>query len=165
VKVTGKRLLLATVVLVAGVSAYLLVGRSDNALRLRAQVSGTADAAGAGYRAGGTGSADAPFGSVTLSAAGSGGLEANCVVFDGSGELATAAGTLQLRLAKPGKACIEGDTLDETDSGGPVQVSGKVEAIGTSGSLVGRHGSLEARGSVDTSTGAFTVLLSGRLHR
>src|SRR5438477_12367134 len=103
-KLTGKRILLAVGVLAAALLAYLLFGRGDNSLRLQVQVSGTADGAQAGtagtYRASGTGLANAPFGSVTLTGAGSGQLAADCVGFDGNGELVTAAGTLELELAK-----------------------------------------------------------------
>ena len=39
-----------------------------------------------------------------------------------------------------------------------------VQATGTTGSLLGRHGNLKARGSYDPETDRFTVLISGRLH-
>jgi type II secretory pathway pseudopilin PulG len=162
-RLTGKRLLLAVIVLVAAVTAFFLFGRADNSLRLQVQVSGTANAAQDGYRASGTGLADSPFGSVSLSGGGSGQVEANCVVYDGSGELTTTAGTLQLRLAKPGRACLTQATPDQVAGVGELKVTATVEATGTTGSLLGRHGRLKARGTYNPETDRFTVLFSGRL--
>ncbi len=167
-KLTGKRILLTAGVLVATLVAFFLFTRNDNSLRLQVQVSGTANAAQAGtggtYRASGTGLANGQFGSVTLSGSGSGQVETNCVTFDGVGELATAAGTLQLHLAKPGRACLTQTTLDEAAGSGELEVKATVEATGTSGTLLRRHGRLKARGSFNPDSGAFTVLLTGRLH-
>ena len=171
-RVTGKRLLLAAVVLIAALLAYFLFGRDDNSLRLQAQVSGTVNAAQAGtggtYQATGTGLANSEFGSVSLSGGGSGSssqTKANCVDFDGTGELVTAAGTLQLQLSKPGRACLTQATLDQAAGSGELEVAVTVEATGTDGSLLGRHGRLKARGTYNADTGAFTVVLSGRLRR
>jgi hypothetical protein len=169
VRVTGKRLLPAAAVLIAALLAFFLFGRDDDSLRLEAQVSGTVTAAqgeAAGtYRAGGSGLANDSFGSVSLSGGGNGQLEANCVTFDGSGELVTAAGTLQLRLAEPGRACLTEATLDESSGIGELKVAVTLEATGTGGSLLGRHGRLKARGTYNPDTGAFTATLSGRLRR
>jgi hypothetical protein len=167
-RLTGKRLALAVIVLVGAVTAFFLFGRDDNSLRLQVQVSGTANASQDGtsgiYRASGTGLADSPFGSVSLSGGGSGQVEANCVVFDGSGELVTTAGTLQLQLAKPARACLTQAPLDQAAGSGELQVTATVEATGTTGSLLGGHGRVKARGSYDPESGRFTVLFSGRLH-
>jgi hypothetical protein len=167
-KLTGKRILLTAGVLVATLVAFFLFTRNDNSLRLQVQVSGTANAAQAGtggtYQASGTGLANDQFGSVTLSGSGSGQVETNCVSFDGTGELVTAAGTLQLQLAKPGRACLTQTTLDQATGSGELEVAATVEATGTAGSLLGRHGRLKARGSFNPDSGAFTVLLTGRLH-
>jgi hypothetical protein len=167
-KLTGKRILLAAGVLVAALVAFFPLSRDDNSLRLQVQVSGTANAAQAGtggtYRASGNGVANDQFGNVTLSGSGSGQVETNCVSFDGVGELVTAAGTLQLHLAKPGRACLTQTTLDQAAGSGELEVKATVEATGTSGSLLGRHGRLKARGSFNPDSGAFSVLLSGRLH-
>ena len=165
--VTIKQLVLAAIVLVAALLAlFFLFGRDDDSLPLRVQVSGTATEAGAGtYRASGTGLANDQFGSVTLSGTGSGELVGNCVTFDGVGELATAAGTLQLRLPKPGRACLTPAAVDETTGSAELKVGATVEATGTDGSLLGRHGRLKARGTLNTDTGAFTVELNGRLRR
>ena len=160
-KLTPKRLLIAVAVVVAALLAYFLFGGDDNSLPLKAQVTGTVN----GAQASGTGVADAPFGSVRLSATGSGQFEANCVVFDGSGQLVTGAGTLQLSLPKPGRACLTGSELEQAEAGGEVNVAATVEATGTDGALLGRHGRLKARGTFNTSSGAFTVSLSGRLRR
>jgi hypothetical protein len=92
-------------------------------------------------------------------------VEANCVSFDGRGELVTAAGTLQLRLAKPGRACLTEAALDEPSGAAELKVAVTLEATGTGGSLLGRHGRLEARGTYNPDTGGFTVALSGRLRR
>jgi hypothetical protein len=166
VRVTGKRLLLAAIAVIAALLAYVLFVRADNSLRLHVQVRGTVTGTEAGtggtYRASGTGVANAPFGSVSLSGGGSGQAETNCVSFDGSGALVTAAGTLQLRLAKPGRACLTQATLDQATE---LKVAVTLEATATDGSLLGRHGRLKARGSFNPDTGAFTVLLSGRLRR
>jgi hypothetical protein len=168
-KVTPKRLLIAALVVVAALVAYLLFGRSAGGLRIQVQVSGTASdtqsGAGGAYRASGTGVAPAPFGNVTLGGAGTGQLELNCVVFDGDGELVTAAGDLRLRLAKPAKACLNRSSLGQSTGLGVIAVQGTVEATGTSGSLLGRRGNLRAQGSFDADTGSFTVTFSGRLHR
>jgi hypothetical protein len=168
-RLTGNRILLAAIVLAAALLAYVLFGRDDNSLRLLVQVSGTANGAQTGtggtYRASGTGLANAPFGNVTLTGAGSGELTANCVSFTGAGELATAAGTVQLQLAKPGRACVTQATLDQAASTGELEVAATVEATGTAGSLLGRHGHFKARGSYNPDSGSFTVLFSGRLRR
>lgn len=168
-RVTGKRLLVAAAVLIAALPAFFLFGRGDDSLRLQAEISGTVVAArgeaGGTYRAGGTGLANESFGSVSLNGGGSGQVEANCVTFDGSGELVTAAGTLQLRLAKPGRACLTQTTLDESSGAAELKVAVTLEATGTGGSLLGRHGRLKARGAYNPDTGGFTVALSGRLRR
>jgi len=161
-KLTPKRLLIAVAVVVAALLAYFLFGGDDNSLPLKAQVTGTVN----GAQASGTGVADAPFGSVRLSATGSGQFEANCVVFDGTGQLVTGAGTLQLSLPKPGRVCLSASQLEQAEgAGGDVKVAATVEATGVDGSLAGRHGRLKVRGTVNTSNGAFTVSLSGRLRR
>jgi hypothetical protein len=168
-KLTGNRIVLAGIVLVGALLAFFLLGRDDNSLRLQAQVSGTVNATRNGangqYEASGTGLANGPFGSVSLSGGGSGQAQANCVLFDGSGELVTAVGTLQLRLAKPGRACFTEATLDQSAGGGELPVAATVEASGTDGSLLGRHGGLKARGTYNTDSGSFTVRFTGRLHR
>ena len=165
--VTIKQLVLAVIGLVAALLAlYLLFGRSDNSVRLQAQVTGTATEAGVGtYRASGTGLANDQFGRVTLSGTGSGELVGNCVTFDGVGELATAIGRLQLRLTKPGRACLTKAAVDQATGSAELKVTVTVEATGTDGSLLGRHGRLQARGTLDTDTGGFTVELDGRLRR
>jgi hypothetical protein len=160
-RLTGKRLILAAIVLAATVLAYVLLRSDDNGLRLDVQVAGTVT----GTQASGTGVAAAPFGNVSLTAAGSAGFEGNCAVFDGSGELKTGAGTLRLRLPKPGRACLNGAALDEQAEGVAIEVSGSVDATGIDGSLLGRHGRLKARGTYDTSSDRFTVVISGRLRR
>ena len=168
-RVTGKRLLLAAVVLIAALPAYFVFGRDDNSLRLQVQVSGTVNATQNGangqYGASGTGLANGPFGNVSFSGGGSGQAEANCVLFDGSGELVTAVGTLQLRLAKPGRACLTEATLDQAAGSGELQVAATVEASGTNGSLLGRHGDLKARGNYNPDSGSFSVRFTGRLRR
>ena len=156
---TPKRLLIAAAVVVAGLLAYFLLSGDDNSLPLKAQVTGTVN----GAQASGTGVADAPFGSVRLSATGSGQFEANCVVFDGTGQLATGAGTLQLSLPKPGRVCLTASQFQQAEGGGDVKVAATVDATGVDGSLAGRRGRLKVRGTVDTNSGAFTVSLSGRL--
>jgi hypothetical protein len=169
VRVTGKRLLLAAAVLIAVLPAYFLYSRDDDSLRLQAQVSGTVIAAqgeaGGTYRAAGAGLANGSFGSVSLNGGGSGQVEANCVSFDGNGELVTAAGTLQLRLAKPGRACLTQVALDESSGAGELKVAVTLEATGADGTLIGRQGRLKARGTFNPDTGGFTVTLSGRLRR
>jgi hypothetical protein len=168
-KLTGNRILLAGIVLAGALLAFSLLGRDDNSLRLDVQVSGTVNttqnAANGQYGGSGTGLANDPFGNVTLSGGGSGQAEGNCVVFDGGGELVTAAGTLQLRLAKPGRACLTEAMLDQTAGGGELQVTATVEATGTTDSLVGRHGNLKARGTFNTDSSNFTVRLTGGLRR
>jgi len=167
-KLTGNRIVLAGIVLVGALLAFFLLGRDDNSLRLQVQVSGTVNATQNGangqYGASGTGLANGPFGNVSLSGGGSGQAEGNCVVFDGSGELVTAVGTLQLRLAKPGRACLTEATLGQA-AGGELQVAATVEASGTDGSLLGRHGGLKARGNYNPDSGSFTVRFTGRLRR
>jgi hypothetical protein len=169
VRLTGNRLLLALTVVVGALLAFFLLGRNDNSLLLDVQVSGTVNAtavgAGGQYRATGTGLANSPFGNVSLNGGGTGQTETNCVVFDGTGVLASAAGSLELRLAKPGKACVTEATLDQAAGSGEVQAAATVEANGTDGSLLGRHGRLHARGTYNVDSGAFTVRLSGRLRR
>lgn len=160
-RVTPKRLLIAAAVLVAAPLAYFLLRGDDNSLPLKAQVTGTVN----GTQATGTGVADAPFGSVRLGATGSGQFEANCIVFDGTGRLVTGAGTLQLSLPKPARSCFTGSELEQAEAGGEVDVAATVEARGTDGALLGRHGRLKVRGTINTSSGAFTVSLSGRLRR
>ena len=168
-RLTGKRIALAVIVLIAGLLGFVLLGRDDNSLRLQVQVSGTVNTTQAGasgqYRATGTGLADGLFGNVSFSGSGSGEADANCVVFDGSGVLVTAAGTLQLRLAKPGRACLTEATLDQAAGSGELKVAARVESSGTDGSLLGRHGGLQARGSYNPDSGSFTVRFSGRLRR
>jgi hypothetical protein len=167
-KVTGNRILLAGIVLVGALLAFFFLGRDDNSLRLDAQVSGTVNATQNGangqYGAAGTGLANSPFGNVSMSGGGSGQAEANCVVFDGTGELVTGVGTLQLRLAKPGRSCLTEATLDQAAGVGELEVAATVEATGKGG-LLGRHGSLKARGTYNTDSGSFTVRLTGRLRR
>jgi len=160
-KLTPKRLLLAAAVLIAALLAYFVLGGNDNSLPLQAQVTGTVS----GTQATGAGVANAPFGSVRLGADGSGQFEANCVVFDGTGRLATGAGTLQLSLPKPARVCLTASQLDQAEGGGEVKVAATVEASGVDGSLFGRHGRLRVRGTLDTGSGAFTVTLRGRLRR
>jgi hypothetical protein len=164
-----RRVLLAVIVVAGAVLAFSLLHRHDDSLRLQVQVSGTVSAtqvgAGGQYRATGTGVADVPFGNISLNGGGSGQTEGNCVLFDGTGELVTAAGTLQLRLAKPGKACVTEATLDQATGGGDVRVDATVEASATDGSLLGRHGSLRARGTYNVDDGTFTVSFGGRLRR
>jgi hypothetical protein len=163
--VTPKRLLIAAAVLVAALLAYLLFGRGPGGLALQVQVSGTANSTAAGqFRATGAGVSDSPFGSVTLTAAGSVELEANCVVVSGTGDLVTALGTLHLQPAGDGRACFSQKTLQQLEGGGQPQATAKVEATGTAGSLLGRHGTLKAHGSYDPSSDRFSVLFSGRLH-
>ena len=170
-KLTGKRILLAGIVLVAALSAYLVFGRPDNALHLDVQVSGTASTtqnATTGQATGsGTVVANAPFGNVTLSGSGSGGAqtESNCVDFDGSGVLQTAVGRLQLQLPKPGRACLTASSLGQAEGRAELQASATVDAVGMDGSLLGRHGRLKARGTFDPDTGSFTVRLTGGLRR
>jgi hypothetical protein len=165
-KLTGKRLLMGAGALVAALVAYLLFLRGSGGLALKVQVSGTADATASGrFRAAGTGAGGGAFGTVTLTAAGSTQLEANCVVVSGSGQLATAAGTLQLRPAGSGRTCFSQKGLEQLGGGGELQASAKLDATGTSGSLLGRHGRLKASGTVSTDNGAFTVTFSGRLRR
>ena len=77
----------------------------------------------------------------------------------------TAVGTLQLRLAKPGRACLTEVTLDQAAGSGELQVAATVEASGTDGSLLGRHGGLKARGNYNPDSGSFTVRFTGRLRR
>jgi hypothetical protein len=165
-KLTGNRIVLAGIVLIGALPAYFLLGRDDNSLRLQVQVSGTVNATQNGangqYGASGTGLASAPFGNVTLNGGGAGQAEGNCVDFDGRGELVTAAGTLQLRLDKPGRSCI---TLDQAAGGGALHVTATVEATGTTGSLLGRHGKLKARGTYNPDSGSFTVHVTGGLRR
>lgn len=165
--VTIKQLVLAVIVLVAALLAlYLSFGRDDDSLRLQAQVTGTATEAGAGtYRASGAGLANDQFGRVTLSGSGSGELVGNCVSFNGVGALATAIGTLQLRLAKPGRACLTQAAVDQATGSAELKVTVTVEATGTDGSLLGRHGHFKARGTLNTDTGGFSVELDGRLRR
>jgi hypothetical protein len=166
-RVTGKRLLLTAAALVVAVLAFFLFAGDDHSLKLRAQVSGTADTAQAEsdgtYRASGTGVADGEFGAVTFTGAGSGAPEGSCVSFSGTGELVTAVGALQLRPDKPGKACLTRSALDENTDAVALQVTVTVLATGTSGSLLGRHGRLKARGTFDPDSGRFTVSLTGRL--
>lgn len=168
-KLTGNRIVLAGIVLVGALLAFFLLGRDDNSLRLQVQVSGTVNATQNGangqYGASGTGLANGPFGKVSLNGGGSGQAEANCVVFDGSGELVTAVGTLQLRLPKPGRACLTEAMLDQAAGSGELQVAATVEARGTDGSLLGRHGGLKARGNYNPDSGSFTVRFTGRLRR
>jgi len=168
-KLTGNRLVLAGIVLVGALLAYFLLVRDDNSLRLQVHVGGTVNATQSGangqYGASGTGLANSPFGNVSLSGGGSGQAEGSCVVFNGSGELVTAVGTLQLRLAKPGRSCITEGALDEAAGSGELQVTATVEAIGTGGSLLGRHGNLEARGTYNPDSGSFTIRLTGGLRR
>jgi hypothetical protein len=168
-KLTGNRIVLAGIVLVGALLAFFLLGGDDNSLRLQVQVSGTVNATQNGangqYGASGTGLANGPFGNVNLRGGGSGQAEANCVVFDGGGELVTAVGTLQLRLAKPGRACLTEATLDQAAGSGELQVAATVEASGTDGSLLGRHGGLKARGDYNPDSGSFTVRFTGRLRR
>lgn len=167
-RLTGNRIVVAGIVLVAALLAYFLLGRDDNSLRLDAQVSGTvntAPSANGQYVGSGTGLANGVFGNVTLSGSGSGRPEANCVIFDGVGTLVTAVGTLQLRLAKPGRGCLTEAALDQTAGAGELEVTATVEATGTTGSLLGRHGNLKARGTYNTDSGTFTVRLTGRLRR
>jgi hypothetical protein len=164
-KLTGKRLLLAVAAVVAALLAYFLFGRGGGGLAVKVQVSGTADAAANGqFRATGTGVGGGAFGNVSLTAAGSAELEANCVVVSGTGQLTTAAGTLQLQPAGSGRTCFSQKGLEQLGGGGDLQASAKLDATGTSGSLVGRHGRLKASGTVSTDSGAFTVTFSGRLH-
>ena len=165
-KVTGKRLLLAAAALAVALLAYFLFGRGGGGLPLKVQVAGTADAAPSGqFRASGSGVASGPFGSVSFSAAGNAQLEANCVVVTGSGELVTALGTLRLQPAGSGRTCFSQKGLEQLAGGGELQATAKLEATGTAGSLLGRHGALEARGTVDTAGSSFTILFTGRLRR
>src|ERR1044072_2790400 len=118
-KVTPKRLLIAVLVLVAALLAYFLFGRGPGGLAVKVQVSGTANSTQTGqFRADGTGLADGPLGNVSLSAAGSVELEANCVVVNGGGELVTALGTLRLQPAGDGRACFKQKTLQQAFGGG-----------------------------------------------
>jgi hypothetical protein len=172
VRLTGYRLLLAAGALIAAVLALFLLTRGDNSLRLDAQLTGTVAASQSGasgqYGGSGTGQANSPFGNVSLSAGGGavpGDTPANCAVFDGTGVLTTAAGTLELRLPKPARACFTAAGLDEATGSGELHVSAKVDATGTSGSLLGRHGSLKAQGSYNLDSGSFTVRVTGRLRR
>ena len=164
--VTPKRLLIAAFVLVVALLAYFLFGRGPGGLPLKVQVSGTASSTPTGqFRASGNGVAGGPFGSVSLDAAGTALLEANCVVVTGTGELVTALGTLQLRPAGTGKACFSQKAIQQLEAGGQPHATGKLDATGTSGSLLGRHGRLKAEGSYDPQSDRFTILFSGRLHR
>jgi len=164
VKVTGKRLLVAAAVLAAAVPAYLLFGRGPGGLPLKVQVSGTANSTATGqFQASGTGLADGPFGSVSLSGTGSVQLEANCVVVGGSAVLTTAIGTLQLQPAGDGRACYSQKKLEQAFGGGQAEATAKVDATGTGGSLLGRHGQLKAQGSYDPESDRFTIQFSGRL--
>jgi hypothetical protein len=165
-KVTPKRLLIAVMVLVAALAAYVLFGRGDDSLPLKVQVSGTANSTQTGqFHASGAGLAAGPFGSVSLSATGSVVLEANCVVVSGRAELATALGTLQLQPAGDGRACFSQKSLEQAFGGGRPEATAKVYATGTGGSLLGRHGTLKAHGSYDPASDRFTILFSGRLRR
>jgi len=158
-RLTGKRLLLALAVLAAALIGYFLLRGDENALPLQVQVTGTVN----GTQARGAGVAGAPFGNLTFSASGSAQAELNCVTFDGTGVLATAAGTLQLRLPKPGRACFTAATLQQAEGGADVEVTATVEASGSDGSLLGRHGRLKARGSFNPDSGRFIVTFSGGL--
>jgi hypothetical protein len=159
--VTPKRLLIAAAVVAVALLAYVWLSADDNSLPLNARVTGTVN----GAQASGAGVANAPFGRVRLSATGNGQFEANCIVFDGSGQLVTGAGTLQLSLPGPGRACLTGSELQQAEAGGQVNVAANLDARGTEGAVLGRHGRLKARGAINTATGAFTVNLSGRLRR
>jgi hypothetical protein len=133
---------------------------------VKVQVSGTANTTQTGqFRASGAGLADGPLGSVSLSAAGSVQLEANCVVVSGGGELVTALGTLWLQPAGDGRACFKQKTLEQAFGGGGLEATAKIEATGTAGDLLGRRGTLKARGSYDPESDRFTILFSGRLRR
>jgi len=60
---------------------------------------------------------------------------------------------------------VDQATFDESTGPGELKVAVTVEATGSAGSLHGRHARLTASGTVNADTGAFTVVLSGRLRR
>jgi len=70
-----------------------------------------------------------------------------------------------LQPSGDGRACFSQKTLQQLEGGGKLQATAKLEATGTTGSLLGRHGRLEARGSYDPESDRFTILFNGRLRR
>ena len=64
-----------------------------------------------------------------------------------------------------GRACLTEATVDKVAGSGELKVAATVEASGTGGSLLGRHGSLKARGTFNPDSGSFTVRSTGRLRR